>query len=304
MKLLWNEAYNEYLNYAQYKLKPQTRRSLEERFKTKINPYFKDYNIYDIKEIDYLNWQIEIEKKNYSNNYKKNLHYLMCGFYDYLIKYYDVKKNIPKLVGNFKLKYEQKIYNTYNYKDFKKFIKCFDNKIYKEFFNLMFFTGVRPGEAMALKFSDLNNRVLSITKTIDEHGKRELSDPKTIKSVRNIQIDRKLCNDLLKLKKIYFEKYKYFDNDFYIFGGLKPLSPTTINRYKIKACERANLKPIKLHEFRHSHATLLLSKKVVINEISRRLGHSKTSITLDIYCHAKKEHEKKVIKTLNFMRLF
>ena len=304
MRLLWKEVYEEYLIYVKYKLKPQTRRSLEERFKTKINPYFKDFNIFDIKEIDYLKWQISIEEKNYSNNYKKNLHYLMSGFYEYLIKYHGVKKNIPKLVGNFKLKHEQNKYNTYNYKEFKKFIKCFENKIYKEFFNLMFFTGVRPGEAMALKFSDLNKRILSITKTIDEHGTRQVSDPKTIKSVRNIEIDRKLNRDLLKLKTIYLKKYKYFDDDFYIFGGIKPLAPTTINRYKISACKKCGLKPIKLHEFRHSHATMLLEKNLVINEISRRLGHSKTSITLDIYCHAKKEHEKKVIKTLNFIRLF
>ena len=43
---------------------------------------------------------------------------------------------------------------------------------------------------------------------------------------------------------------------------------------------------------------------MMINEVSRRLGHSNTSITLNIYSHARKEHEKKVIKTLNFLRLF
>ena len=304
MILLWKEAYIEYLKYVEIKYKPQTKRSLIERFESKINPYFKDYNIYEIKEIDYLNWQIEIEKNNYSNNYKINLHYLMSGFFEYLIKYFNVKKNIPKIVGNFKLKNENKIYNTYNYNDFKKFIKCFDNKIYKEFFNLMFFTGCRPGEAMALRFSNLKNRILYIKNDIDEHGNRVESEVKTKSSIRNIMIDNKLNNDLLDLKKIYKNKYGYFDESFYIFGGIKPLAPTTINRYKIKACNKANIKPIKLHEFRHSHATLLIEKGMMINEVSRRLGHSNTSITLNTYCHATKEHEKKVIKTLNLLRLF
>lgn len=66
----------------------------------------------------------------------------------------------------------------------------------------------------------------------------------------------------------------------------------------------ANLPKIKLHEFRHSHATLLVSKKIMIKEVSRRLGHSNCKITLDVYTHATKEHEKRVLKTLNFIRFF
>lgn len=304
MNLTFEEAYIQYLEYIEYRQKNQSKRVLIGRFKTQIMPFFGNYNIYKIKESDYLKWQNEIEIYNYSNNYKKNLHYLMTSFFDYLIKYHNVKKNIPRIVGNFKLKNELKSYNIYNYKDFKKFIKCFDNDIYKQFFNLMFFTGLRPGEAMALKFSDLDHKILSINKTIDEHGKREIGTPKTSSSIRNIKIDNILNKDLLKLKKTYLKKYNYFDNNFYIFGGLKPLSPTTINRYKLKACKKANLKPIKLHEFRHSHATMLVEKKLMINEISRRLGHSDSNITLNVYTHATNEHEKKVIKTLNFIRLF
>lgn len=153
---------------------------------------------------------------------------------------------------------------------------------------------------MALKFSDLNNRILYMNKTINEHGKREINSPKTLSSIRKIEIDRKLNKDLLKLK----EKYSNYNQDYFIFGGSKPLAPTTINRYKIKACKKSNLIPIKLHEFRHSHATMLVEKKLMIKEVSRRLGHSNTNITLNTYTHTNKMQEKKVIKTLNFLRLF
>ena len=153
---------------------------------------------------------------------------------------------------------------------------------------------------MALKFSDLNNRILYVNKTINEHGKREINSPKTLSSIRKIEIDRKLNRDLLKLK----EKYSNYNQDYFIFGGSKPLAPTTINRYKIKACKKSNLIPIKLHEFRHSHATMLVEKKLMIKEVSRRLGHSNTNITLNTYTHTNKMQEKKVIKTLNFLRLF
>lgn len=299
----FESLYNEYLVYIEYRLKEQSKNTLKERFKNKILPFFKDYKIEEIDEKMYLKWQNEIEIYNYSNSYKSNLHYLMTNFYEYLKKYHNVEKNVPKNVGNFKLKNEIKEYHIYSNKEFKKFIKYVNNNIYKQFFNLMFYTGLRPGEAMALKFSDLNNKILSINKTIDEHRNRTINSPKTKTSIRKIEIDRKLNKDLIKLKNYYINKYNKID-DFYIFGGIKPLSPTTINRYKKNACLKANLNPIKLHEFRHSHATLLVEKKLMIKEVSRRLGHSNTNITLNTYTHTKREHEKRVVRTLNFLRLF
>jgi len=307
MYLKFEDAYFQYLEYIENRMKIQSKRTLKERFNNNVLPFFKNYNIYEIKEIDYIKWQNEIESKNYSYNFKKNLYYLICGYFDYLIKFYNIKKNIPRELGNFKKTYKKKNTDFYNYKEFKKFIKYVDNEIYKQFFTLMFFTGTRPGEAMALKFSDLNNRTISINKTIDEHhynGKRNITTPKTFSSIRNIKIDKKLYKNLLELKKYYIKINKEKNVDYFIFGGLKPLAPTTINRYKIKACEKANIRPITLHQFRHSHATLLVNKKIMINEISKRLGHNNTSTTLNIYTHTDFKQEKKVLRTLNFLRLF
>lgn len=88
----------------------------------------------------------------------------------------------------------------------------FDDEIYKQFFNLMFFTGVRPGEAMALKFKDLNDGYINISKTLSSHGKREISTPKTFSSNRVIRIDKVLERDLLALKKLYKGQCAFKDN--------------------------------------------------------------------------------------------
>lgn len=168
----------------------------------------------------------------------------------------------------------------------------------------MFYTGTRPGDEMALKFSDLSYRMINNNKTIDEHGSRTIGIPKTQSSYRNIFIDKKLYEDLLKLKKYYQEEYKNNDYDYFIFGGMKPLSPTSINRRKENACNLANIRKIKSHEFRHSHATLLLSKGIVIHDISKRLGHSDVSTTLNIYTHSIDKQQKRVTRTLNMLRLF
>ena len=187
-------------------------------------------------------------------------------------------------------------------KEFKKFIKCVDNNVYKQFFYLMYFTGTRPGEAIALKFSDLYFNEISINKEISEHcinGSRIIDTPKSMSSVREITIDKKLKKSILKLKKLYIN----CDKNYFIFGGIKPLAPTTINRYKLKACKKAKLNPIKLHEFRHSHASLLYTNNIDLQTIKERLGHSSINTTSNIYVHLTKKHEKRVLRALNLMRI-
>ncbi len=184
---------------------------------------------------------------------------------------------------------------------FKHFIKYVDDIVYKQFFNFMFFVGTRPGEALALKFSDIQGNYVRINKSRSNHKNREIGTTKNFSSNRLVQIDKVLVRDLNDLHDYYIKKYG-FDYDFIVFGGMKPLSPTTINRHKIDACKKANIRPITLHQFRHSHATLLISKNIMINEVSRRLGHSKTSTTLDIYTHTDLTQEKRAINTLNSLR--
>ena len=174
--------------------------------------------------------------------------------------------------------------------------------MYKQFFTFMFFCGTRPGETFALRFSDLEDNIIHIRYNLTTKGGRTFDTPKNQSSIRDIKIDNKLKRDLLNLKKNYYGKYKVPDSDLFIFGGIKPLSPSSCNRRKKKASQMANLRPITLHQFRHSHATLLLSNGIMLNEVSRRLGHSKTSTTLNVYCHTSLEEEKKSIKTLNSLR--
>lgn len=298
----FEKAYEEYLKFASKQQKKQSFDCLHQRFNSHILPYFKDRNIEDITRNDIIIWQEKILEHNFSNNYNKNLHFLLSGFLHYCCDYYYLECNVASQVGSFKKKYEENTSDFYTLKEFNHFIKHVDNNVYKQFFNLMFFTGTRPGEAMALKFSDLKGKYLSINKTIESHGKREIGTPKTQSSNRLIKIDNKLKKDLLKLYKYYVENYNSENFDYFIFGGLKPLSPTSINRYKLKACEKAKIRPITLHQFRHSHATLLLQKGIMINEVSRRLGHSKVSTTLDIYTHTDLTQEKRVTRTLNYIR--
>lgn len=302
-KHLFKDIYtNDFILYYSRKVKSQTLSTFKYNFSRHILSYFSNMYIEDIKEKDIIQWQDKVLKNNYCNNHNKNLYGMLKRFFDYCTKHYNFDDSILLEVGGFKNKVEKKRKDFYTLKEFKLFISCMTNEVYKQFFNFMFFTGTRPGEAMALRFSDLVNDTISINKTISEHGKREIGTPKTSSSYREIIIDKKLHNDLLKLKNRYINQYNDTTFDYFIFGGKKPLSPTTINRYKEDACKKANLRPITLHQFRHSHATLLLNKGLSIHVISERLGHSKVSTTYDVYTHADFSQEKRVYDTLNSMR--
>ena len=296
--MCFEEAYNEYLIYAKKQHKKESFNCLTNIFKSRILPYFNNKNIYDLNKKDILNWTIEISNFNFSNNYNRNCYYTLFNFLEYCVEYLDFPSNYLKDIGKFKNKPESIKSDFYTLKEFNNFIKYVDNEIYKQFFNFMFFTGTRPGETFALQFKDIQGDYISINKTLTSHNGREFDFPKTESSIRMIKLDKKLKKDILDLKKLYIG----CNEDYFIFGGSKPLAPTTVNRYKLKACQKAKLRPITLHQFRHSHATLLVNNNVLINEVSRRLGHSSVSITLNTYVHTDLSQEKRVYNTLNSMR--
>ena len=299
--ITFTNAYEEYLAFRSRRLKKQSFDCFRYNFNANILSFFNSKKLNNITSKDVLDWQNFILDKNFSNSHNKNLYGMLKKFFEYCSIYYDFDINIFLIVERFKVKAEKSHKDYYTYKEFKQFITCVEHPVYKQFFTFMFFVGTRPGEAMALKFSDFYGDYVSINKTMDEHGSRNIDDPKTISSIRNVSIDKHLCKDLKALKDYYISIYKDSKFDYFIFGGKKPLAPTTINRYKLKACEKANIRPITLHQFRHSHATLLFHKGIEVHDISKRLGHSKTSTTLNVYTHSSR-HEKRVMNTLNSMR--
>lgn len=299
----FEETRDDYLKFVKKRQKKQSFDTISKDFNSRITPYFEKKDIQELNKENIIKWYEEIESHNFSNKYNHKLYYTFLAFLNYCTEKNYIKHNFLKEIGPFKKHYEPSKYDFYTLKEFNLFITGFNNKdlIYKRYFEFMFFTGSRPSEAMALKFSDLKGNYISINKNIQRHGKREIDTPKTISSIRKVLLDKKMVKDLLELKSYYEKKYHGI-NDYFIFGGIKPLSCTSVDRHKNKACDKAGIRRITVHQFRHSHATLLLHNGMLINEVSRRLGHSKVSTTLNIYTHTNFEQEKRVQCTLNSLR--
>lgn len=307
-ELLLNDAYKEYVAYISNRFKPTTVNWIKRNLEKHVLPILTNKNIYEINNSDFIKWQDYLVSLRYSNSFNSYIYSITKKFFDYLSSFYKIE-NYAEKFGRINSYYnvQSKTIQTWNLKEFKKFIEVVDDKVYHALFNFLFFTGVRKGELLALQFTDIKGGYANINKTLTKerfNGERLIMTPKSKKSNRSIRLDLRIRAELFFLQKYYTKLYGYFDEKFYVFGGKQPLSTTTLERKKNKYCELAGVKQIRIHDFRHSHATILYHKKIKIKYIQARLGHADISTTMNTYVHVDDRYEKRVYGTLNFLRLF
>ena len=303
--ILFIDLYYEYIKYKKQNLKYQSFRTYKSKIEKHILPFFKDYKINNIKSNDYIEWKEYIINKNFSYKYNCSLHICMVNILNFAYKFYNLNENVASKVGNFsKRNYFPKV-NFWTFNEFNQFINNVDDKVYYSLFTILYYTGMRLGECLALNWNDIKDNCIYVNKNLIRKNINNpiFNTPKTPSSVRIIKIDKYTLNVLNDLKDFY-KKSIGFDNKWFVFGGLNPLATTTIERRKNYYCKISNVKQIKIHEFRHSHATLLISKGVPISVISKRLGHSDMSTTLKIYSHLIPEDEDKAVNMLDKIREF
>lgn len=199
--------------------------------------------------------------------------------------------------------------------ELKEFLKLAQTATLSYFFplvHLMGYTGLRQGEALALKWSDIDfeNKKITVNKTaVRIEGKQSLQTPKTKNSKRVISIDPTTLSILKNWKKdqikIYFKNGKHFEGDEnFIFTNQRGEWVHIHNfiRYFKRFIADHKLKTITPHGLRHTHASLLFSAGVEPKNISDRLGHSTVQITLDLYTHISEEQRTDTVdKLLEYM---
>lgn len=90
-----------------------------------------------------------------------------------------------------------------------------------------------------------------------------------------------------------------FTETYKVCGGTRSLRDTTIQLHNKKFAEMAGVKKIRIHDFRHSHASLLANAGINIQEVARRLGHSRIEMTWNTYSHLYPKEEERAIKVLD-----
>lgn len=298
----FKEIYSEYISEKKKRVKPQTINREEVFFRHLKSLHNEKINSFDLTK--YKKFNQFVSDLPFEADYKNKILGLLKRLITYSKKYYNTSDNINSFIENFKETNKiKKEMDFFTYEEYKQFDKVITDFKYHTFFETLYFLGIRQGECQALTWNDIDfeNNKLHITKTLTTKIKGEkwtISSPKTRNSIRILPIPEKLLNDL---KTMYNEARKYsdFTANWFVFGNSEPFKETTIQKKKNNYCDLAKVKQIRIHDFRHSCASLLINKGASITLVSKYLGHSNISITLDVYSHMYQSELSKMTEILN-----
>ena len=276
------------------RLREHTMRTKKYIVELKILPYFGNKRVNDITAADIRQWQNELIKMGYSPTYLKTINNQLSAIFNYAVRYYDLKSNPCVKAGSMgKSKAEEMDFWTGE--EFRKFIDSVMNKrlSYMAFMTL-YWTGMRMGELLALnpKDVDLEKRTISITKSYQRLGKKDvITPPKTPKSKRVITIPEFLAADI----KDYMDSlYDLQEND-----RLFPITKYYLEHEMQRGIKESGVKRIRVHDLRHSHASMLIELGFSPLEIANRLGHEKVETTLNTYAHLYPNKQTKLAERLD-----
>ena len=297
--MLFQDFVDLYFEDMGHRLKESTIISKHYMIDKKIIPVFGKMPINEITPKDIRRWQNQLTAyrdengKPYSQTYLKAINNQLTAMFNYAVKYYDLRENPCTKAGSMgKSKAEEMQFWTKA--EFEQFIQAVQDKpaSYAAFMT-MYYTGMRVGELCALTPADidLSNNTITINKTFQRiNGRDVIWPPKTPKSNRVVTIPQTLSDCL----KEYMAKcYEIQPND-----RLFPYTKSFLNHEMLRGCKKSGVKKIRVHDLRHSHASLLIEMGCQPLLIADRLGHEKIQTTLDTYSHLYPNKQTEVAKQL------
>ena len=314
-RMTFGQLWKEYSDVREKETKESTQLNRASRVNHYILPTFEHVRL-DRLSIPVLQaWKQDLGEKNLKLDSKRLIFRTFSGILNYAVKMEYMNRNPLDRIGNFKAPLgEVKEMDFYTPEEFRAFIyeartyaEQVDNLLYwgvYVFFCVAFYTGMRRGEIGALNWNDVKGGEVSITKTFNPRLKSDnkITPPKNKSSIRKIQIPQPLQEVLDE----YYERCKTmseFTDDNYIFGGIKPISHGTIDDANSRFADSAGVKRIRIHDFRHSHASLLANNGINIQEIAKRLGHANVNITLKTYSHLYPKESERALMILNDIKI-
>lgn len=299
--ILFSSLVTNYLEDMKHWLKPTTMENKRFIIEKMLLPYFGKQKICDIDTIKIRKWQNELisyrdEKGNpFSQTYLKTVNNQLSALMNYAVSHYHLASNPCKSAGSMgKSKADEM--NIWTQTEYEQFSNAINKSSMKLAFDILFYTGMRSGELLALTPSDiLSTKKIDINKNYDKIKGQELFlKPKTSKSKRCISIPDFLYEDIQN----YISKLYGIGKGDRIFYFQKTALEKEIKRIS----KKIGLKLIRVHDLRHSHASMLIELGFTPLEIANRLGHESVKTTLDTYSHLYPDKDQKLADRLNQFR--
>ena len=297
--MTFQNLYEIYMEDMAARLKQSTLLTKKAVLQTHILPFFGSKPINEIKASDVRRWQAKLmsSPNNYSQTYLKKINTELNSIINYAKRFYDLNTNPCGKAGTIgKAKAEEMDYWTYNeYIVFREGVK--DKPLSYICFEVLYWTGMREGELLALSPADIDidNKLISINRTYQRIGGKDVfTSPKTRKSKRTIPIPDFLCQELSD----YIQSRYMLDADERLF----PVTKSYLSHEMIRGCKNTGAKKIRIHDIRHSHASLLINQGCDALMLADKLGHEKVSTTLNTYSHLFPHKQQELVHSLESLQ--
>lgn len=273
-----SEVYDLYLNDVSKTLRPSTM-SIK-RYIKKNYGFLLEEKINKISAMDIETWA-QMRKNLISNNTLHNDYAHLGAFFVWCVKHKIIDKNPMQYLD--KPRIEQKEMYFITESEFWQLYKAVDEPILKTAYAVLFYCGLRKSELCGLSLADVQGNELSLHHTARQiRGGFDISEKfKNASSKRIVPLPRFLHYDLVAvLKSAPYPFSKEYNR---------------IGRHLVKALEKANMSHIRVHDLRHSYASMLIAKGVDIFTVSKLMGHSSVTTTSKIYGHLYKEKRQQIV---------
>ncbi|MBQ2634020.1 MAG: site-specific integrase [Oscillospiraceae bacterium] len=286
-----------YMADAKARLRPTTYENKTWIMDKKILPYFRDQYVTDITPAKIRKWQTELIKKGYAPTYLKTINNQLTAVFNYAVKYYNLPQSPTAVAGSMGKRSAGEM-DFWTLEEFEQFIAGLDGDPTASMaFNLLFWTGMREGELLALTLNDCDFKRQGIYIRHNYarlHQDDLIQDPKTEKGKRFIPCPA----FLMKMIQEYSARlYEYAPDD-----RLFPYTKSWINDQMKRGCKRTGVRKIRVHDVRHSHASMLIESGADPLLLADRMGHEKVTTTLEIYSHLYPDKGQALAATLDALK--
>ena len=301
--MTFKEAYTLYYEYQKDKIKDSTLKTYRDRIK--YMGLLDNIELVNLNWEHYQKWKSQMNKTNLCDKYKTDIQKFIKQVLNFAEKQWDF--NLRKFYNKLEpfktpgaIKKEMDFYEP---QEFFQYISVIDDLRDKCLFETLYYCGLRRSEARGLQWRhiDFKNHTLTIAQQVlnlagnNASSSWYIASPKTESSNRTIPVPEVLLKDLAELKKSN-ERFSKFKQTWFVFGDDVPITYHQIYSRNNNYCKKAGLRHIRIHDFRHSCASALISAAAPITAVSNYLGHSETTETLETYTHLVKKDYANVPK--------
>lgn len=289
-------------------IKPSTFDTKEYHIRLYILPYFKDTKASSVKVKDVEEWLKVISiwkprsssykghpttKTKRSSNTVNTARQYLGQLFKFGMKNFGLKSDPTSLAERMRYHSNDERAEYWTLEQFNIFLDHISLEHYRVFFQLLFYSGLRLGEALAITPADIEGNIIHVNKTwVELHdGRTLISEPKSTMSKRDVVIPEHLTKVLNDYMNMLIKK-KPTDRLF-------PMGEQRVRSYMASVIARANLPKLSPHGLRHSYASFLYSTSKNINIVSKQLGHSNPEITQRVYSHMLPEEDVKAVQNMN-----